>query len=44
MLSIGQRSCGWPIPGGIQGQVGWDPGQADLVAGNPSHGTGVGTR
>jgi len=26
-----QRSCGCPIPGGAQGQVGWDPGQPDLV-------------
>jgi len=25
-------SC--PIPGGIQGQVGWGPGQPDLVGGN----------
>jgi len=22
-----QRGCGCPIPGGIQGQVGWSPGQ-----------------
>jgi len=21
-----QRGCGCPIPGGIQGQVGWGPG------------------
>ena len=26
-----QRSCGCPIPGGIQGQVGWGLGQPDLV-------------
>ena len=25
---------------GIQGQVGWDSGQPDLVAGNPAHGRG----
>ena len=28
-----QRSCGCPIPGGIQGQDGWGPGQPDLVGG-----------
>jgi len=32
-----QRSCGFPIPGGIQGQVGWCRGQSDLVVGNPGH-------
>ena len=26
-----QRSCGFPIPGGVQGQVGWGPGQPGLV-------------
>jgi len=26
-----QRSYGCPITGGAQGQVGWDPGQPDLV-------------
>ena len=25
-----QGGCGWPIPGGIQSQVGWDLGQPDL--------------
>ena len=28
-----QRGCGCPIPGGVQGQVGWDPGQPGLVNG-----------
>ena len=32
-----QRSCGCPIPGGVQEQVGWGPGQPgvmpELVAG-----------
>ena len=32
--------CGWPISGGIQGQVGWDPGQPGLVAGSPACGRG----
>ena len=26
-----QSGCGCPIPGGVQDQVGWDPGQPDLV-------------
>ena len=43
-----QRSCGCPISGGDQGQVGWGPGQPDLghdlVVGNPDHGRRVGTR
>ena len=33
-----------PISRGIQGQVGWDPGQPDLVGDNPAHGRGVGIR
>jgi len=38
------RSCGCPIPGGAQGQVGWGPGQPELVRGSPAHGKGFGTR
>jgi len=26
-----------PIPGGTQGQVGWGPGQSELVGGSPAH-------
>ena len=26
-----QRGCGCPVPGGVQGQVGWGPGQPGLV-------------
>jgi len=26
-----QRDCGYPIPEGVQGQVGWGPGQPGLV-------------
>ena len=37
-----QRGCGWPVPGSVQGQVGWGPGQpdlvTDLVVGNPVQG------
>jgi len=36
------RSCGCPIPGCTEGQVGWGPGQPDLVGGSPAH-DGVGT-
>ena len=32
----------WPIPGGTQGQVGWGPGQPELLGGSPAHGTGLG--
>ena len=28
-----QRGCGCPIPGGVQGQTGWGPGQPGLVNG-----------
>ena len=41
-----QRACGCPVPGGVQGQVGWGPGQPGLVlnveAGGPACGRGVG--
>ena len=40
LVQVAQRS-GYPIPGGIQGQVRWDPGQHDLVGGNSTHGRGV---
>ena len=36
------RSCGCPIPGGAQGQVGWGPGQSDLVGGSPAMARGWG--
>ena len=34
---IVHRGCVCSIPGGIQSQYGWDPGQPDLVVGNPVH-------
>jgi len=40
---VAQRSWGCPIPGGIQGQVRWGPGQPDLVGGNPVYNRGLGT-
>jgi len=33
-----QRGCGCPIPGDVQGQVGWGPGQPGLVVGDPAQG------
>jgi len=43
LAQAAQRSCGCPIPGGIQGQTGWDPG-CHLIGGNPALGRGVRTR
>ena len=31
LAQAAQRGCGCPIPGGVQGQVGWSPGQPVLV-------------
>jgi len=43
-----QRDRGCSIPQGVQGQVGWDPGQPGLVlnlaVSNPACGMGIGTR
>ena len=40
-----QRSCGCLVPGGVQGQVGWGPGQPALVlnveVGGPACGGGL---
>ena len=40
-----QRGCGCPIPGGVQGQAGWGPGQPGLVliveVGGPACGRGL---
>ena len=41
---VAQRSFVCPILGRIQGQVGWDPGQPDLVVGSPAQDWGLGTR
>ena len=37
---VAQGSCGGPIPGSAQGQVGWGFGQPGLVGGIPAHGRG----
>ena len=33
MAQAAQRRCGRPIPGAVQGQAGWGPGQPELVGG-----------
>jgi len=37
-----QRSCGCPLPGRVQGQVGWVWEQPGLVEGVPACGRGLG--
>ena len=39
-----QRSCGCPLPGSVQDQVGWSSEQPGLVEDVPAYGRGVGTR
>lgn len=41
MGTIPQRSCGSPIPGGIQSKLGWDPGQPDGWQLHPWQGDGI---
>jgi len=31
LVQAAQRGCGCPVPGGVQGQVGWGLGQPGLV-------------
>ena len=38
LAQAAQRSCGCPIPGGIQGQARWGPGQPELLSGSPAFG------
>ena len=42
LAQIAQRGSGGPIPGNIQGQVGWGYEQPGLVADVPAHCRGVG--
>lgn len=39
--SVAQRGCRCIIAGGVQGQVGRDPGQPDLEDSSPTHGRGL---
>ena len=41
---VAQGGCGYPIPGGIQGQAGCGSGQPGLVVGDPAHSRGVETQ
>ena len=38
LAQVAQRSCGCPLPGRVQGQVGWGFGQPGLVEGVPACG------
>jgi len=44
LAQVAQRSCGCPLPGRAQGQVGWSSEQPGLVEDVPADGRGVGTR
>jgi len=37
LAQVAQRGSGGPIPGNIQGQVGWDSEQPDLAEDVPAH-------
>ena len=41
---VAQRSCGCPIPGSVQEQVGWGFEQPGLLGDVPAHDRGVGIR
>jgi len=43
LAQVAQRSCGCPLPGRVQGQVGRGFEQPALVEGVPARGRGVGT-
>jgi len=36
LAQVAQRSCGCPILGGTQGQIGWGSRQSDLLGGKPA--------
>jgi len=44
LAQVAQKSCECPLPGSVQGQVGWGFEQPGLVEGVDAHGRGVGTR
>jgi len=44
LAQVAQRSCGCPLPGSVQGQVGWGSEQPGLGEDVPAHGRGVGAR
>ena len=42
LAQAAQRSCGCPLPGRVQGQVGWSSEHPGLVEDVPAHGWRVG--
>jgi len=42
LAQVAQRGCGCPLPGRVQGQVGWGLEQPGLVEGVSAHDRGVG--
>jgi len=36
LAQAAHRSYGYPVCGGVHIQVGWDPGQPDLLGGSPA--------
>jgi len=44
LAQVAQSSCGCPLPGRVEGQVGWGFEQPGLVEGDSAHDRGVGTR
>ena len=40
LAQAAQRSCGFPLPGSVQSQVGWGFEQPVLAEGVPAHGRG----
>jgi len=43
LAQVAQRSCGCPLLGSVQGQVGWGFGHPGPVEGVPARGRGLGT-
>jgi len=41
LAQVAHRICGCPLPGSVQGQVGWGSDQPGLVEGVPSRGRGL---
>jgi len=41
LAQAAQRSCGCPLPGRVQGQVGWSSEEPDLVEDVPADGRGL---
>jgi len=44
LAQVAQRSCGCPLPGSVQGKLGWVFEQPGLVEGVPAHSREIGTR